>query len=186
MHEISNSQVRRQWNAVSQSERIATSQLSQASSERRGRKETCSWKAQWRGETSHAALNALQPRFQDLPLEVAVKLRKLRSECWRSTEVAPCWRASLTDWLPAHRAFPAQKAAMPVPGPRSPPAAPILSTACRNVAFLLSWSFTLFTVRSLTSVNVDVKPEQIVASERRQNGCTYYVCFVRKYIIATG
>lgn len=114
---------------------------------------------------SHAAL-----RFQDLPLEVRVNFCKLRSEWWGSTEVAPRWRAPPTDSPPAR---PAQKAATPVPAPGSPPAAPILSTGCGTVALLPSLSFTPFTIRSLMSVNVDIKPGQIVASGRRQNCCTY-------------
>lgn len=49
--------------------------------------------------------------------------------------------------------------------PGSPPAAPILSTGCGNVVFLLSTGFTLLTIRLLMSVNVDFKAEQTVASE---------------------
>lgn len=136
---INNSQVRRCWNTISQSKRIATSQLSSGT---RGRKDTCPWKAQWRGDTSHAALNPPQLRFQDLPLEFTVKLCKLQLERWGSAEVAPCWKASPTDQLRAHPAFPVQEAASPVPVPGSPPAAPVLSTDQGTVCgvFCRAWA----------------------------------------------
>lgn len=74
-----------------------------------------------------------------------------------------------------HRPTPSAESGCASPGIHVPSrsSAP---TDCETGAFLLSLSFTLFTIRSLMNVNADMKPEQIPASERRQNCCASLVC----------